>query len=263
MEETDPDALLIGEVWEDASNKISYSQRRKYLLGHELHGVMNYPFRTALLAYLLGGDAAAFREAMETIRENYPPAAFYAAMNFLGTHDTPRILTILGGGTLSDDREWQSTYRLSPEQRALGLARVRLAAAVLFTFPGSPMVYYGDEAGMEGCGDPFNRGTFPWGQEDLELQGWFRKLGTLRKERPSLQRGSIRWKESEGPLLVFTRNLSGERTITVVNAGPEGRSVRLEEDITDLISGEVFPNGEIWLEPYRARVLGQERECFT
>lgn len=263
VEETDPDALLIGEVWEDASNKISYSQRRKYLLGHELHGVMNYPFRTALLAYLLGGDAAAFREAMETIRENYPPAAFYAAMNFLGTHDTPRILTILGGGTLSDDREWQSTYRLSPEQRALGLARVRLAAAVLFTFPGSPMVYYGDEAGMEGCGDPFNRGTFPWGQEDLELQGWFRKLGTLRKERPSLQRGSIRWKESEGPLLVFTRNLPGERTITVVNAGPEGRSVRLEEDITDLISGEVFPNGEIWLEPYRARVLGQERECFT
>ena len=83
VEETKPEALLIGEVWEDASNKIAYSQRRRYLLGNELHGVMNYPFRTALLAYLQGGDADDFRESMESIRENYPPAAFYNSMNFL------------------------------------------------------------------------------------------------------------------------------------------------------------------------------------
>ncbi|MFR3923352.1 MAG: alpha-amylase family glycosyl hydrolase, partial [Dysosmobacter welbionis] len=96
MEEVAPDSVLLGEVWEDASNKIAYSKRRKYLLGDELHGVMNYPFRTALLAYLQGGDADGFREAMETLRENYPPAAFSSLMNFLGTHDTPRILTVLG-----------------------------------------------------------------------------------------------------------------------------------------------------------------------
>lgn len=89
MEETAPDSVLIGEVWEDGSNKIAYSQRRRYLLGSETHGLMNYPFRTALLAYVSGGDADDFREAMETLRENYPPAAFYSAMNFLGTHDTP------------------------------------------------------------------------------------------------------------------------------------------------------------------------------
>lgn len=258
LEETDPEALLIGEVWEDASNKISYSKRRKYLLGKELHGVMNYPFRTALLSYLLGGNAAEFQDSMETIRENYPPAAFYSAMNFLGTHDTPRILTILGGVGLSDDREWQSNYRLSPEARTLGLARVRMAAAVLFTFPGSPMVYYGDEVGMEGCGDPFNRGTFPWGNENKELQAWFRKLGSLRKERPSLQRGTLRWVQAEGPLLVYTRDVSNESTVTIINAGAEGRAVRVGGILRDLISGDMFSSGELWMEPYQARVLNRE-----
>lgn len=105
MEDTKPDSFLLGEVWEDASNKISYSQRRRYLLGHELHGVMNYPFRTALLAYLRGGGAAAFQDAMETIRENYPPSAFYSALNFLGTHDTPRILTVLGADHVPETKE--------------------------------------------------------------------------------------------------------------------------------------------------------------
>ena len=65
MEETAPDSFLLGEVWEDATTKIAYSMRRRYLLGQELHGVMNYPFRTALIAYLLGGDADEFRETLE------------------------------------------------------------------------------------------------------------------------------------------------------------------------------------------------------
>ena len=89
MEETAPDSFLLGEVWEDATTKIAYSMRRRYLLGQELHGVMNYPFRTALIAYLLGGDADEFRETLESLRENYPPHAFYSLMNFLSTHDTP------------------------------------------------------------------------------------------------------------------------------------------------------------------------------
>lgn len=261
VEETDPESLLIGEVWEDASNKISYSRRRRYLLGQELHGVMNYPFRTALLAYLLGGNASEFREAMESIRENYPPMAFYSAMNFLGTHDTPRILTVLGGTALPDDREWQSNYHLSPEARRMALARVRLAAAVLFTFPGSPMVYYGDEVGMEGCGDPFNRGTFPWGQEDTDLQSWFRQLGTLRKQRASLQRGTLRWICAEGALLCYARVLENEATVTIINAGSEERSFTIGEGCTDLMSGALLAGGGLRLPPYSGYVL--DGECFT
>ena len=94
LEKEKADAVLLGEVWEDGTNKIAYGQRRRYLLGRETHGLMSYPFRRAAMDWLLGGDAAAFRDSMETLRENYPTPAFYSAMNFLGTHDTPRILTL-------------------------------------------------------------------------------------------------------------------------------------------------------------------------
>ncbi len=120
IEDEKPDGYLLGEVWEDGSNKIAYSQRRRYLLGRETHGLMNYPFRTALLRWLGGGDAAEFRESMETLRANYPPAAFYGAMNFLGTHDTPRILTLLGTDHVPAAKEERAAYALSPAQLARG-----------------------------------------------------------------------------------------------------------------------------------------------
>lgn len=258
VEETDPDALVLGEVWEDASNKISYSQRRRYLLGSELHGVMNYPFRTALLNYLLGGGAEDFREAMETLRENYPPSAFFSALNFLGTHDTPRILTLLGGRPLPEGRDAQSAFRLTPGERETALIRLRLAAAVLFTFPGSPMIYYGDEAGMEGAADPFNRGTYPWGREDRALLAWFAGLGTLRKNRPSLRRGGLHWLTADGPLLAYARETPGESTVTLVNAGGEERSFSLPDgEYQDLLTGEAVPGGALSVGACSVRLLGR------
>ncbi len=219
MEQEKPDSILLGEVWEDGSNKIAYSRRRRYLLGGETHGLMNYPFRTAALGWLTGGDAADFRETMETIRENYPPAAFYGAMNFLGTHDTPRILTLLGARETPPTQAERAAYRLSPEELALGLARLRLGAMLLFTFPGSPTVYYGDEAGMQGFEDPLNRGTYPWGREDAALLALYRRLGQLRRGRTSLQSGSIEYLAAEGGVLTILRRSGAERTLTVLNAG--------------------------------------------
>ena len=244
MDEAAPDSLLMGEVWEDASTKVAYSQRRKYLLGSELHGVMNYPFRTALLAYLKGGNADDFRGAMETLRENYPHDAFYSAMNFLGTHDTPRILTMLGADQVPQSKDERAAFRLSPEQRKKGLALVRLAALILFTFPGSPTVYYGDEAGMEGCEDPFNRGAYPWGHEDRDLKARFSLLGQLRKQRQSLQSGSIQWLRASGSLLAFARELPQERTVTVVNADALSHILTLPWTAPfamDRLSGQSFP----------------------
>ena len=258
VEETDPDAMVLGEVWEDASNKISYSRRRKYFQGRELHGVMNYPFRSALLSFLLGGPAEDFMEAMETIRENYPPDAFYSAMNFLGTHDTPRILTVLGGVPLPEGREAQSLFSLTPIQREAGLERLHVAAAILFTFPGSPTIYYGDEAGLEGASDPFNRRTYPWGRENQELLGWFRRLGQLRKNRVSLRKGSFRWLAARGPLLAFLREYGGESTATLVNASAEPLTVTLPEGAyRDLISDDTVHGGGAMIPPYCARLLGQ------
>ena len=243
MEETAPDSFLLGEVWEDATTKVAYSQRRRYLLGHELHGVMNYPFRTALIAYLRGGDADDFRETLETLRENYPPEAFLSLMNFLGTHDTPRILTVLGADNVPDSKADRAAYRLSPAQRQIGLERLRLAALILFTFPGAPTVYYGDEAAMEGWEDPFNRAGYPWEQEDTDLKAHFAELARFRRSFPALQAGVLHWIWTSGPLLIFARELDGQLLTTVVNAADVSQALSLPwsaPPARDLLTGQRF-----------------------
>ena len=243
MEEEKSDALLIGEVWEDGSNKIAYDRRRRYLLGSETHGLMNYPFRTAALQWLCGGDASDFRESMETLRENYPPDAYYSAMNFLSTHDTPRILTLLGGEPVPEDKPGRAAARLSPAGYELARRRLMLGAMLLYAFPGSPTVYYGDEAGVQGYEDPLNRRTYPWGQEDERLLAWYRKLGALRCSRPSLQQGGISYPLAAGGGLAVRRRCGSEVTVAVMNAGAEFLEVRLPWSgtiATDAMTGQQF-----------------------
>ena len=252
MEEENPDSFLMGEVWEDGSNKIAYSERRRYFLGDELHGVMNYPFRTAALEYLRGGDAANFYHRMEDIRENYPRDAFYGAMNFLSTHDTPRMLTLLGvpeGATPADKAE-RALYRLSVNARELAEQRLRLGALLLFCFPGSPLIYYGDEAGMEGMEDPFNRGTYPWGAEDSDLVRFHQVLGQLRSTRPSLRKGDLRYLYAKDSVLAFSRSFEGETTMLVLNAGTEALTVTIPCEktlVTDALDHQRFfaPDGQL------------------
>ena len=249
-----PSAVVIGEVWEDGSNKIAYDARRAHIWGRHLDGLMNYPFRNAILAYLLGGRAEDFREAMETIRENYPPFAFYSAMNSLGTHDTPRILTLLvvGSEKREQSKQWRADYRMTEEERQRGLARLRLGALMLYAFPGSPTVYYGDEAGAEGFEDPFNRRPFPWGREDRDLAGWFSLLGRARHELTPLRRGDIVYEVARGSVLAFNRTLDGERVLCAVNAGQERAVLTLpwRGSARDFLTGQSFPvwEGELKLE---------------
>ncbi len=245
MEDEQSDSFLLGEVWEDGSNKISYSRRRRYLLGSETHGLMNYPFRNAALAWLTGGDAAAFRDTMETIRENYPPAAFYSGLNILGTHDTPRILTLLGADSTAalGSKDLRAAYRLNAEERRRGMQRLQLAAMLAYSFPGSPTVFYGDEAGMQGFEDPLNRGTYPWGHEDTALVSFYQKLGALRMERPSLQRGSIEYLYAQDGGLVLRRTLGEEVTVTALNNGDQPLALTLPwsgSTATDALTGQAF-----------------------
>ena len=256
----DPNAVVIGEVWEDGSTKIAYGVRRRHILGGHCDGLMNYPFRNGLISFLLGADAACFRDAMETLRENYPPFAFASAMNFLGTHDTPRILPLLGVG--SDCREntkaWRANFRMDAGQRALALARLRLGALVLFAFPGAPTIYYGDEAGMEGFEDPFNRRTFPWGAEDKALTAWYAALGQARKSLLPLRRGDLRWLRAEGRVLAFSRTWEGETVIAAVNAGDAPEQLPLDGAFRDRMSGERFTD-TVPLPPLTGRLLTGER----
>ena len=245
MMEEKSESFLLGEVWEDGSNKIAYSKRRKYLLGRETHGLMNYPFRVSAMDYLRGGDAAAFKEAMETIRENYPRPAFYSCMNMLGTHDNPRILTLLGTypREAPHSRTERAHYRMTPEEYHRGCRLLQTGAIILYTFPGSPTIFYGDEAGMEGYEDPFNRGTFPWGHEDRMLQRRFALLGSLRNNRLSLQKGDLHWLQAQGHGLAFARTLGDEITIAATNAGDEPVFMTFDwpgDLATDALTGQQF-----------------------
>ena len=185
-----PDALLLGEVWEDATNKISYGVRRRYLLGDQLDSVMNYPFAEAILEFCRTGNAERFMDGVMTIVENYPKQCLDVMMNHIGTHDTVRAITRLAGEN-SDyrDREWQSTHKLSFVEYSQGIERLKLAAALQYTLPGVPSVYYGDEAGLQGYRDPFNRGCYPWGNENRELVGFYKTLGKIRTENSVFKEG--------------------------------------------------------------------------
>ena len=194
LKATDPEAILIGEVWEDASRKKSYGTLREYLLGRELDSVINYPFRSALIDFLTGHcDADAAMRRLTSLCENYPAPYFYATMNVLGSHDVPRALTLLGGATPENQmtKLEQARYHLPAAARRVAVQRLKLAALIQFASPGVPCIYYGDEAGLEGHGDPQNRRTFPWGNEETELVTWYQRLAAIRRSEAVLRTG--RW----------------------------------------------------------------------
>ena len=221
IRELKPDALLLGEVWDDASNKLAYNRRRTYFTNAELDSVMNYPFRTAILNFMRERDAGrGLKEAVMTVVENYPPQVVACNMNLLGTHDTPRILTALVDD-FEGTRQEQARRHLSPQKRQEALERLLMASFLQYTLPGSPSLYYGDEAGMEGSKDPFNRRTYPWGHENGELIAHFRRLGQLRKSCPVLRTGNIEFFQAADSRIGFTRTLGDSRVRIYVNRSDE------------------------------------------
>ncbi len=214
-----PDALLVGEVWEDASNKIAYGVRRRYFVDGTLDSVMNYPFRTAIINFLRDrDDGAALRETVMSLVENYPLQVLQCNMNLLGTHDTPRILTALVDD-FDGSLEEKAARRLSRNQYVLAQERLLMASFLQYTLPGAPSLYYGDEAGMEGYKDPFNRRTYPWGRENQELLAHYRRLGQLRASQEPLRLGDIAFFQAGDQKLGFSRTYQGRRVRVYCNRG--------------------------------------------
>jgi len=212
-----PDAYLLGEVWEDASNKMAYGRRRRYFTDGELDSVMNYPFRTAILDFMRGRDSGAgLRNTVMSIVENYPRQVVQCNMNLLGTHDTPRILTALVDD-FDGSREEKAKRRLSRNQMDVARDRLMMASFIQYTLPGSPSLYYGDEACMEGYKDPFNRRPYPWGREDWEMLNHFKRLGKLRKSCEALRLGDISFFEAGDKHLGYTRTYNGKTVKIYVN----------------------------------------------
>ena len=214
----DKNALLLGEVWEDATNKISYGARRRFLRGSQLDSVMNYPFRDAIIEFLTGGQSMHFLDAVMSVLENYPPQAVHCLMNHIGTHDTPRILTVLGNEPQNGhDRQWQSGRKMNEQQRAKAVRLLKIAAALQFTLPGVPCIYYGDEAGAEGYGDPFNRGCYPWGCENTELVEFYKRLGEIRRNSAVFACGEFIPVSGDAGHIAYIRRQGDEQILVAVN----------------------------------------------
>jgi len=204
LKQQDPEALLIGEVWEDASNKISYSEQREYLCGYEIDSAMNYALRTIVLDFLQGHtDAGAMAAQLHHLIENYPKENWYAMLNLIGSHDVERILTVLTdiGGT--------DQYAAAQA----GKDRLKLLLAWQFTMPGAPCIYYGDEAGVTGRKDPENRKTYPWGHEDQELLGLTKQLGQLRSHQDALRTGRFLPLYASGDVFAYARTIEGGQDV--------------------------------------------------
>ncbi len=211
-------SYLIGEVWEDASNKIAYGKRKRYFLGSELDGVMNYPLRTAIIEFLKNNNDSIMAQALTDIIFNAPKRIRDAQMNVIGTHDTARILTVLGGKSPEGMTNSQlSEERMSSEEYALGKKRLLMAYTFIATVPGIPSIYYGDEAGMEGYSDPFNRRTYPWGAVDADINNHYIKIGKIRKNHDIYKEGEFKLLYIKNGLLVFSRYDEEHSYLTILN----------------------------------------------
>lgn len=225
------DALVLGEVWEDATTKWAYGVRRRYLQGGQLDSVMNYPFANAILNFARSGIAEGFFRAVMNIVENYPKPALDCLMNHIGTHDTERAITkIMGESAEGRDREWQSKRVLSTADYQKGTLLLKLAAVLQFTLPGVPCIYYGDEAGMQGYKDPFNRGCYPWGHEDKTLISFYQKLGALRRTIGCLKTGRMQFISAMLGCVAYTRIGENDSLLVIANRNEHDITYDLPED---------------------------------
>ncbi len=242
--------IIVGEVWEDASCKIAYGHRRHYFLGKQLDSVMNYPVRSALLEYMHSRNAEPMMLALSTIWEHYPTEVVHVLMNLLGTHDTIRIITALAGDAPDEYTNAElSQKRMTPEQYAEGERLVKLAYLINATIPGVPSIYYGDEAGMEGYSDPFNRRPFPWGRENESILEHYRAVGKLRRENSVYRSGELYiCRFGIDGLLMFGRGSETETLYTATNRGENGIYITYA-------SGEVlFATGDVTVDENGVRI---------
>ena len=237
------DRILYGEVWEDASNKCSYGSRRRYYLGDELDGVMNYPIRKGIIDYLTGNGKESLAYALTDVTNNAPEQVLHNQMNLLGTHDTERILTLLGGiSAEGKSNHTLARLRMDNGHRSYAVKKLMSAYTILATIPGIPTIFYGDEAGLEGYRDPFNRMPYPWGNEDKRLLSHYINIGKIRRENPIYADADFKLIHLDEKLLVFSRFDSEEAYITVVNNSDEDMSLCFDDEATELIVGEVASN---------------------
>ena len=258
--ESNGECVVIGEVWENAADKIAYSKRRRYLSGKQLDSVMNYPVRNGILDFIRYRDAEGLYHVLTELYSSYPEEVCHALMNLVGTHDTERIMTMLGSTEedLDLDNEHLSTYRLSPEKRAEAVELVKIAAALQYTVFGIPSLYYGDELGLEGARDPFCRMPMPWHEMSdpvrAELLAYYQKLGQLRATHPALDGGAFEVLYHDESCIAYARRAQGREIVVAASRGERAITLPIHGEFIDLLCG-THGSGVLCIEPDSVLIL--------
>ncbi len=253
IKSVDNDCLIIGEVWEDASTKVSYSKWRPYFMGKQLDGVMNYPFKEAVLKFILDGHILDFKAKVSKILEHYPKESADVMMNLIGTHDTVRALTYLSNVALPEKKSDRAVFKLNQADKYLAVKRLKMAAVLQYTLTGVPSLYYGDEAGIEGFEDPMNRATYPWGKENLELLDFYKMLGKMRTDFKLEFQGELQFEKAD--CLCYSRN--SERGRIVVFANNSDKQYCYDKKAFSVLENKVVEN--IVIEKFCAKVFYFEK----
>ena len=243
LKSVNKDAVLIGEVWEDASNKIAYDKRREYFCGNELDSVMNYPFKNAILDFIKGGSGIFFTNLIKSIIDHYPKIVLDSLMNLLSTHDTPRLLSSLSNiNILGMSKLEQSKMFINKDELSNVIKRLKFATLLQYTLPGVPSIYYGDEIGMEGFCDPLNRKYFDWDNINIDILNWYKALGKVRNKFSCLVDGEIEFIYSSDNAVVFTRSNDKDFIIVAINLGERDLIINSSEDLCDYINNIFIGN---------------------
>lgn len=248
-----PENIMIGEVWEDASNKMAYHKRRSYFSGDQIDSVMNYPFRTAIIDYLMNNNYLGLRDKIRSIINNYPKHVLDSLMNILSTHDTVRLLTQLSSidyHYLTKDE--QANYVMSKEKYYSARQKLKMATAIQYTLPGVPSIFYGDEVGLQGFKDPFCRKCMPWDRFDDTILEWFIKLGKIRQNRVYID-GIYQEEICENGIFAFSRIKGNHKIVTIVNNSHYDYHYKLEKGF-DLIN-EIKIEDQVTIVPKTALII--------
>lgn len=258
VKEVDADAIIIGEVWEDASNKIAYDERREYFLGKELDSVMNYPLKDAIINYVKSGDTYLLSKTVKEQIDHYPTFVLNSLMNILSTHDTFRILSSLSDHDFSDmSKEQMSNFYLQDEQLLVAKQRLKVATLLQFTFCGVPSIYYGEEVGMQGLRDPLNRKFFPWGNEDVEILSWYKFISKLRTDYSCFASGNFIEIYNQDGVYGYKRFDENSEIAIFLNMTERDIGLDFDGSLFDLFN-ECFLENKATIEPFSFKILANK-----
>ena len=232
------ETLLIGEVWEDASNKIAYDERKEYFLGFELDSVMNYPLKDGIISYVLSRNVSELLNVVKTQLNNYPKKSLDVLMNILSTHDTARILTVLSGVNTNISRIEAGEFKFDIGLSNKARKKLEIALVILYTIYGVPTIYYGDERETNGFKDPFNRTTINWRKKPI-LIDFYKKLGEIRRKEAVFFGGETEIIYAKNGAFIFKRVKNDEEVIVAVNLGEYSYQFKNYNCLKNLFSNEI------------------------